>query len=328
MNRLQNRPANLISRGAAACRRGDLRRVIANGRAHDLSHWRTFGFLAANGLCLFRPGRYFELGKKVPRCWPEATVDNALGPKNSPARAGVEALVDRHGTYLRDRIHAAIAEGMRDGERWTAKHRCMVGGQEAAKRLGVDYEEREALGLRSIGAVDMTPEGLKLEGRRKKQERDREQKAAKRSAAGAKPHAFSQEKAQPWRAMGISRATYFRRQKPSNGQAETEKSLHNKEPFGFLENTVGDESVSGPTPTKVFSIDEGHAPTIGNSSSIDISSDSAKTIHLAALRDIAQRLPAPHGADCGRRELSLSNLALLALYAREKASGRIREAAR
>jgi hypothetical protein len=318
-----------VKHGAAARRLGDLRRVIANGRAHDLSYWRTLGFLSGNAFSLFKPGRYYEPGRKVPRRWPEATVENALGPKDSPARAAIDALVDRHGTYIRERILDAIAEGMRDGERWTLKHRCLVSDQEAARRLRVDSEEREELGLRLIGAVDMSPEGLELEGRRKKRERDRARKAAKRRADGAKSHQFSKEKAQPWRVMGVSRATYFRRLKSANGQAETETSTHNNTDYVSIDKSVGDETVSRPTPTDDFSIDQGRAPSIGDPSSTEkVERSETASIVLVDLDEVRRRLPAPHGADCGRHELSLSELALLAVYAQEKASGRIREAAR
>lgn len=327
------RRVKLISHGAAARRLGDLRRVIASGRAHDLSYWRTLGFLSGNAFGLFKPGRYYEPGLKVPRRWPEATVENALGPKDSPARAAIEALVDRHGSYIRERILDAIAEGMRDGELWTLKRRCLVSDQEAARRLLVDSEEREELGLRSIGAVDSTPEVRKLEARERKREHDRAQKEAKRRADDVQPRAEyernSISKARPWEAMGVSRATYYRRLKEADGQTETSVSPHNIENYVLYENTVGDTPVSRLTPTDHFSTDEGRAPAIGDSSSIDISSDSEKTIQSATLKqDIAPRLPAPTGADCGRTELSLSDLALLALYAREKASGRIREGAR
>ncbi|MGJ0532409.1 MAG: hypothetical protein ACR65W_03900 [Methylocystis sp.] len=269
----------------------------------------------------------------MPQRWPEATVETALGAKNSPARLAIHAQVDRHGIYIGERILDSIAEGMRDGERWTATNRCLVSPQEAARRLGVDYEEREDLCLRSIGAVDSTPEVIRAQARDKKLERDRAQKETMRRAGGAQPREEyernSASRTRPWEALGISRRTYYRRLKEADGRDGTSPSLHNKEPYGFLDNSPGDGLVPRPTPTDDFSIDRRSSQAIGHPSSLGNSSDSEKTSQLAALaQNIAQRLSAPGGADCGRPNLSLSELALLALYMRERSSGRIREAAR
>ncbi|MDP3553093.1 hypothetical protein [Methylocystis sp.] len=245
----------------------------------------------------------------------------------------IEALEDRHGSYIRERILDAIAEGMRDGERWTLNHRCLVSDQEAARRLLVDSDERHELQLRSIGAVDSTPEVRKVEARERKRERDRVLKTAKRRADGVQPREEyereSASKTRPWEALGVSRRTYYRRLKEAGDRVGTSPSPHNRENFVLSENTVGDTPVPRPPTTDHFSIDEGHQPSIGDPSSFEKSSESETISQLATLRkNIAQRLSAPPGADCGRRDLSLSELALLALYARERSSGRIREAAR
>ncbi|MGJ0503974.1 MAG: hypothetical protein ACR65X_09570 [Methylocystis sp.] len=284
-----------------ARRLGELRKVIANGRAHKLPYWRTLGFLAGNALCLFRPGRYFEPGRKVPSRWPEATVENALGRKDSPAHAAIEALVDRHGTYLRERIYTAIADGMREGERWTRKHRRLVSAHEAAKRLRVDYEEREELGLRSIGAGDMTREDIKLEGRRKKRERDRERMECKRRAAGVvRREQYLQNslsKTRPWEAEGISRRTWERRRKQADDRVVASVSPHNRRYFVSSDNSQGDGLASRPTPTSEFPSSE---ETRGVPSSLKKSSESETTFQLAALtKNTLRRSPAPQALIVG-----------------------------
>lgn len=81
-----------------------------------------------------------------------------------------------------------------------------------AQRLGVDDATRTRLALRTIGAVDVTAEQRQAS----RKERDRLAKDAQRRAAGvprrpARPIDLSH--CQPWRDAGVSRATWFRRQR-------------------------------------------------------------------------------------------------------------------
>lgn len=218
-------------RGQAARRLGEDRRVMGDpDRARDLGCWRVFGFLQGNALAQFRPGFYSEGGVRRAGRWPDLTVESALGPKNSPARLAIEALVDEHGAYIKDKILDAISEGLTAGQKWTAGKRKLISATEAAKRLGVDLEEREELGLRSIGAVDCPKHILELEARNRKRARDRERIAEKRRAAGIPTRqefvSASVTRSAPWKALGISRSTYYARLKTANSQARTGVSPH------------------------------------------------------------------------------------------------------
>jgi hypothetical protein len=87
-----------------------------------------------------------------------------------------------------------------------------------AKTLGVTYEERQRLGLTTIGSIDVDKEGRKE--RRKR--RDREAHERRRRAQGAKPRseyeANALSKAKPWLAAGISRRQWYRRRSTQRSQ--------------------------------------------------------------------------------------------------------------
>jgi hypothetical protein len=83
-----------------------------------------------------------------------------------------------------------------------------------AWRLRLTMEQRTMLGITTIGAIDMN------KGARTKRRRmlDRHRKAKMRRAKGAKPRKVYEEQsiahAMPWISEGISRATWYRRNKP------------------------------------------------------------------------------------------------------------------
>jgi hypothetical protein len=89
---------------------------------------------------------------------------------------------------------------------------------QVAKMLGVNYEQRQRLGLTTIGAIDVNKEQRKE--RRKR--RDREAKERKRRERGAKPRAEYEAKslckAKPWLAEGISRKTWYKRRATQRGR--------------------------------------------------------------------------------------------------------------
>jgi hypothetical protein len=85
-----------------------------------------------------------------------------------------------------------------------------------ARMLDVTAEERWACDIRTIGAVDETPE--QQAARRREERRDYERERSRRRRAGAIPRAVyeaqSLSRTEPWKALGISRSTWFRRGKP------------------------------------------------------------------------------------------------------------------
>jgi hypothetical protein len=78
-----------------------------------------------------------------------------------------------------------------------------------AQRIGLDYATRTRLGITTIGAIDCGK--AKRAALRKKRAAARER--ARRAKAGAAPHATSEARVKPWKARGISRATYYRNRK-------------------------------------------------------------------------------------------------------------------
>lgn len=79
-----------------------------------------------------------------------------------------------------------------------------------AQRLGLTEAERRRLGIRTIGAIDMTTEERKEARRLRQGQRD----LARRRAQGARPRteyeANSISRNKPWLTLGISRRTWYR----------------------------------------------------------------------------------------------------------------------
>jgi hypothetical protein len=82
------------------------------------------------------------------------------------------------------------------------------------EELGLTEADRHRLGIRTIGAIDITPE----QRRQAKRLRDRQRQRRHRRAKGMKARTESITAAKPWAALGISRGTWYRRQR------ETESS--------------------------------------------------------------------------------------------------------
>jgi hypothetical protein len=80
---------------------------------------------------------------------------------------------------------------------------------QSARALGVTYEMRTFLDLRTIGACDMSKKQRDAIQRQK----EAADKRWKREQAGAKPQAESARQNKPWKLEGISESTYYRRKK-------------------------------------------------------------------------------------------------------------------
>jgi len=96
----------------------------------------------------------------------------------------------------------------------TRKHRS---ADNLARFLGVRYAERQALGLTTIGSVNVGKRARKEMRKR----RDRLAKEAKRRAAGMRPQSESLSATKPWRELGMSRAAWYRRNKARRRKGET-----------------------------------------------------------------------------------------------------------
>jgi hypothetical protein len=109
---------------------------------------------------------------------------------------------DRLYPWLDEDEHAALLATAREKPlSWSA--------DQLAEELDLDYATRQRLGITTIGATDFP----KAKRTRRRRNRKNEARRASRVKAGATPHAVSLAQTEPWIDEGISRATYFRRQR-------------------------------------------------------------------------------------------------------------------
>ncbi len=112
------------------------------------------------------------------------------------------------------------------GRRW------MIKADAVARLLSVTMADRTKLGLRTIGACDMSIEDRKKQAKASKRERDRNRQEQKRRAEGredrASYEATSLTRLKPWEAAGMSRAAWYRTQRETglsrieiNGNGDT-----------------------------------------------------------------------------------------------------------
>jgi hypothetical protein len=95
------------------------------------------------------------------------------------------------------------------------------------ERLQVTYAERVRLQLRTIGPCDMTEAAMALIRKQKKRQQDR----LRRQLGGAKSRAVylanhRTSKEQPWLALGISRATWYRQIKQEQANETSPRQVN------------------------------------------------------------------------------------------------------
>ncbi|MFN7090698.1 MAG: hypothetical protein ACK4P4_09140 [Allorhizobium sp.] len=102
--------------------------------------------------------------------------------------------------------------GIIDG---VGRRKYMLRADHVAKMLGVTLKERTALGLKTIGACDITEEQRKQLAKETKRARDRNRQEQKRRDLGMADRKSQQapsiSELKPWVAAGVSRATWYRR---------------------------------------------------------------------------------------------------------------------
>ncbi|WP_085034092.1 hypothetical protein [Ensifer aridi] len=91
----------------------------------------------------------------------------------------------------------------------------MLGPDDLAKLISVTFQERSILGLKTIGACDISEADRKRMAREIKRGNDRQRQKEKREKAGRQDrrswleeHSLSRLK--PWQVAGVSRATWYR----------------------------------------------------------------------------------------------------------------------
>jgi hypothetical protein len=95
------------------------------------------------------------------------------------------------------------------------------------EKLNLTYEERQRLRIRTIAPADLSQEEFAERRKSQRRVKKRESQQRRRRKAGAKSHATSLSRLKPWKAKGISRATWYRkRAKPGETDRETEMKPH------------------------------------------------------------------------------------------------------
>ena len=105
-----------------------------------------------------------------------------------------------------------IAEAINQAER--RKH--LAPAERLAEILGLEYCERQALAINTIGAIDMTKRQRTIERKKRKRERDRIRAAIKRRKRNTPSRSewladHHHARTKPWALAGISRRTWYRR---------------------------------------------------------------------------------------------------------------------
>jgi hypothetical protein len=153
-----------------------------------------------------------------------------------------------------------------------------------ARFLGMTYAQRQALGIRTIGSVD-----IKKQARRAlRQRKDRLYQGHKRLTQGARPHSQSLSRTKPWEALNMSRRTWERhRNKAHDANSSAISFLSKNDELATLASGASEEFERG------FASKEAR----GLSSS-QTATTTAADIHESLpleLRLLALGLPVPEG---------------------------------
>ncbi|NNM71430.1 hypothetical protein [Enterovirga aerilata] len=146
-----------------------------------------------------------------------------------------------------------------------------------ANRLRLTRAERTALEIRTIGAIDWS----KKEREAARREDARIRKAEKRRAEGARSYADTVAKAEPWKAAGVSRRTWFRNQAVARGT--TTSTIERAAPgdLGTTTSTTGNE-VSGQVGTTTATVRSIASRYCGRSSAIPAQEGDARQLSFLA----------------------------------------------
>lgn len=174
----------------------------------------------------------------------EALIVHRHGPAGIPDPAGTD---DRETCLDYARAVATALSGQDLGAwarrwcPWTAEgeiemiarstgwRKYILGAKACANLLHVRLVEREALGLKTIRASDVSDAALKVMAMKAKRERDRLRSRQKRRASGAltraEYEAGSIEATRPWEDLGISRRTWYRRRGTGASRVDIENTI-------------------------------------------------------------------------------------------------------
>jgi len=113
-------------------------------------------------------------------------------------------------------------------------HSPPLSADDLARFLGLRYDKRRALGIKTIGSIDIDKQGRKEI--RKLQ--DRYSKERKRRRLGMKPHSESLSQTRPWKDEGISRRTWYRHRRQQDDGARVTRPLAKRAAASITVGTV------------------------------------------------------------------------------------------
>jgi hypothetical protein len=116
----------------------------------------------------------------------------------------------------------------------------IFGCDRLAKFLGLSYQQRTLLGIKTIGACDLS----RAQRRKQRRHKDRMAKWRKRRSAGMRLQSECLSATQPWKELGMSRASWYRRNKPGNGSETTLSAISL---IGIEDRPVSPERRVGPS---------------------------------------------------------------------------------
>lgn len=171
-------------------------------------------------------------------------------------RADIDSWARRWLPWLDDPKVLQAARTLADKLTNSKRGPCILPADDVAKLLGVTLAERERLRLNTIGACDLPRAQRLQEAAARKRNADRERQAEKRRKAGARPRAdeiaVSISATRPWEAEGISRATWYRRQRETTASRVIEKTYAGdaavSAQLGCMEPCMAAASILSPDP--------------------------------------------------------------------------------
>lgn len=123
---------------------------------------------------------------------------------------GLQQHIDEWVGRLVPRLSASVVQGcIADAQERDTRKRLWLDARELGDLLQLTVPERECLGITRFRPMGMTARQFAKYQR----ERRAAQQKARRVAKGARPHEQSKAQLKPWEALGISRPTYYRKQK-------------------------------------------------------------------------------------------------------------------
>jgi hypothetical protein len=200
--------------------------AAVSSRLHDIRYQHVREKVFRTPIQWQAQRRAHELHRLYASRYPNGLPHNRLGVRYARYMCRTMAFdpIDRREQWLER--HAPWLKGTKEradilslGPYWYAP-------TSLAEHLELYDDERDDLDIRTIAAVDVTPEQRKEINR----EKDKKRKERERRKTGAKPRAqylaASLSRTQPWKAEGISRSTWERRRRKAGDASPSVSSAH------------------------------------------------------------------------------------------------------